>query len=105
MDYPESLYTVGFIYFGGIFIFVIITSIMAMRWYAREARYHRARADEAYREREEKPADKPKPARKPVVFVDAEEDEEEEFEAPKPAGKHIYDPKQHKVVWVPAEGN
>ena len=102
MDYPESLYTVGFIYFGGIFVFVVITFIMAMRWYAREASNQRPRAEEAERP-VRKPAQNPKPARKPVVFVDVEEDEEEEFEAPKPAGKHIYDPKQHKVIWVPAE--
>jgi hypothetical protein len=101
MDYPESLYTVGFIYFGGIFVFVVITFIMSLRWYAREASIQRARAEEAER-LARKPVEK-KPARKPVVFVDVEEDEEEEFEAPKPAGKHIYDPKQHKVVWVPAE--
>jgi hypothetical protein len=41
----------------------------------------------------------PKP--RAVVFV--EKEVEEILEDAKPAGKHVYDPKQHKVVWVPAE--
>lgn len=105
-DYSYALNVGFYVYFGGIGIFVLITFICALRWYARQAREFRIRAEEAERSRteESKPKPKPKPARKPVVFVDAEEeDDEDEEEAPKPAGKHVYDPKQHKVVWVPAE--
>ena len=107
-DYTYPL-TVGFyVFFGGLGIFILITFICAMRWYAREARRFRERAEEAERARDEAertPVEKPKPARKKrVEFVPVEEDDEdEEEEAPKPAGKHIYDPEQHKVVWVPAE--
>lgn len=48
-----------------------------------------------------KPKKKPKPKPDPEDEGDWEIDEI--LEDAKPAGKHIYDPKQHKVVWVPAE--
>ena len=58
------------------------------------------REQESEQKLEQKMHNSNRPKRE-VVFVDTEE--EEEFEAPKPAGQHIYDSKQHKVVWVPAE--
>lgn len=114
-DYSYALNAGIYVYFGGIGLFVLITFICAMRWYAREARLSRTRAEEAERlleevvrkrerKQDEESEPKAKPARKRVEFRPVEEDDEDdEDEAPKPAGKHVYDPKQHKVVWVPAE--
>jgi flagellar biosynthesis component FlhA len=62
--------------------------------------------DEQEQEKEKKLEKKktyqPNRPKREVVFRDADK-EEEILEDVKPAGKHIYDPKQHKVVWVPAE--
>lgn len=113
-DYSFALNAGFYVYFGGIGLFVLITFICAMRWYAREARLSHTRAEEAERllreavrkrerKQDEESDPKPKPARKRVEFLPVEEDDDDEDEVAKPAGTHIYDPKQHKVVWVPAE--
>lgn len=46
---------------------------------------------------------KPKPKPKPDPEDEGDWEIEDILEDAKPAGTHVYDPKQHKVVWVPNE--
>ena len=93
------------IFMSVLFFVALIWGVWWLAWQTSKAHHELLR--EAEKEEQETKAPKkeynPSRPKKKVTFVDADENEQEELEAPKPAGKHIYDPKQHKVVWVPAE--
>jgi hypothetical protein len=62
--------------------------------------------EKARKERKRKSADtteKPKAKRRTVRFEDAQPPEEDDYEDEEPKGTYVYDPKEHKVVFIPAE--
>ena len=96
----------SFLFFGA-----LIWGVWWLAWQTSKAHHERQQQekeeeDEREQEKEKKLEKKktyqPNRPKREVVFKDADE-EEEILEDVKPAGKHIYDSKQHKVVWVPAE--
>ena len=50
------------------------------------------------KQKKQKPETRPYPREKPAeVFFESSPEQEQE-----PAGKHVYDPASHRVIWVPA---
>jgi len=100
-------------YVVSIWLFMLLGAIVYAIWAlghkAGRKKYEQEIIEEAHlreRKREEREAKKYNPTRpkREVVFREVEEEEEEEdWEAPEPTGKHVYDPKAHRVVWVPNE--
>ena len=98
-----------------LFFAVLIWGVWWLAWQTSKAHHEllqeqkEAREAEEERKKERKRESKTKkynPTRpkREVVFREVEEDEDEEvWEDEAPKGKHVYDSKAHKVVWVPAE--
>lgn len=94
------------IFINVLFFVALIWGVWWLAWQTSKAHHEllREQQEDADKEQEEERETKkynPKRPKREVVFRDAEEEEAVEEEAPK--GEFVYDPKAHKVTWVPAE--